>query len=96
MDQPRNDSKVKLTGATSALPIWVDYMKKALEGEPPAAFPLSSNLVNVSIDTRSGMTADSSCNLMQVITEKYEKGNEPRSSGCAPTWPDSIPKTVSE
>jgi penicillin-binding protein 1B len=96
MDQPRADSKVKLTGANSALPIWVDYMKKALEGEPPTPFPLSQYLSNVSIDTRSGLLSDGSCYPNQVITEKYEKENEPRSSGCSPVWPDSTPKTVAQ
>jgi 1A family penicillin-binding protein len=96
MDQPRADSKVKLTGANSALPIWTDYMKKALEGEPPTPFPLSQYLSNVSIDTRSGLLSDGSCYPNQVITEKYEKENEPRSSGCSPVWPDSVPKTVAQ
>lgn len=96
MDQPRSDSKVKLTGANSALPIWVDYMKKALEGEPPTPFPLSQNLSNVSIDVRSGLLSDSSCYPNQIITEKYDKENEPRSSGCSPVWPDSTPKTVAQ
>jgi penicillin-binding protein 1B len=96
MDQPRADSKVKLTGANSALPIWVDYMKKALAGEPPTQFPLSPYLSNVSIDVRSGLLADGSCHPSQVITEKYEKENEPKSSGCSPIWPDSIPKTISQ
>jgi penicillin-binding protein 1B len=96
MDQPRADSKVKLTGATSALPIWVEYMKKALEGEPPTPFPLSQHLSNVSIDSRSGLLADGSCHPTQVVTEKYDKENEPKSSGCSPVWPDSTPKTVAQ
>jgi penicillin-binding protein 1B len=96
MDQPRSDSKVKLTGANSALPIWVDYMKKALEGEPPTPFPLSQHLSNVSIDVRSGLLSDSSCYPNQIITEKYDKDNEPKSSGCSPIWPDSTPKTVAQ
>lgn len=93
MDQPRNDSKVKLTGADGALPIWVNFMKNALEGEPPAEFPLSPNLVNESIDTHTGLTAESSCPSLQVITEKFEKGNEPHTSSCALEWPPSTPKT---
>lgn len=93
MDQPRNDSKVKLTGADAALPIWVDFMKNALEGEAPAEFPLSPYLVNLSIDTHSGLLAESSCPPTQVQTEKYEKGNEPRSSSCLANWPDPTPKT---
>ncbi len=96
MDQPRADSKVKLTGANSALPIWADYMKKALEGEPPTPFPLSQYLSNVSIDSRSGLLSDGSCHPTQVITEKYEKENEPHSSGCSPVWPDSVPRTVAQ
>jgi membrane peptidoglycan carboxypeptidase len=96
MDQPRADSKVKLTGANSALPIWVAYMKKALAGEPPLQFPLSPYLSNVPIDVRSGQLANETCRPSQVLTEKYEKDNEPQSYACLPNWPEPTPKTVEQ
>ncbi|MCM2324820.1 MAG: PBP1A family penicillin-binding protein, partial [Oligoflexia bacterium] len=101
MDQPgpgpapaSKKSPIKLTGATSALPIWVTYMKKALAGEPPLAFPLSPHLVDIPIDRHTGLQAAPDCPLTQLITEKYLRGAEPRSSSCEPMWPASTRRTA--
>ncbi len=85
--------KVNLTGANSALPIWADYMKAALEGEPPLNFPESPNLVTVTIDRRSGQESDSGCGTTQILAEKYIKGFEPRQKTCLGSWPTSVHKT---
>jgi len=82
--------KVTLTGASGALPIWVNYMKKALAGENPTSFPESANLIDVRLDTRSGHPATESCSEEQVRTERYMKSHLPRNPECWDHWPESI------
>ncbi|MCM2276728.1 MAG: PBP1A family penicillin-binding protein [Oligoflexia bacterium] len=100
MDQPgapplpaAKKKGIALTGASSALPIWIAFMKKALAGEPPVPFPLSPNLVDVSIDRHTGLQASPECPSAQLITEKYPRGLEPRGLSCEPMWPASLRST---
>jgi penicillin-binding protein 1B len=99
MDQtaaPEKDgrpTRVSLTGATAALPIWVEFMKEALAGEPPAPFPVSPHLVDVSIDRHTGQKASLLCSSSQTVTEKYLKDAEPKETSCAPNWPESVRET---
>lgn len=86
----------RLTGATSALPIWVDFMKQSLAGEPPAPFPVSSYLTSLRVDRKSGQAAKSDCPNSQVIVEKFVKGQEPRESTCENLWPPSQSETVAQ
>ena len=46
-------------GGTAALPIWIDYMRAALEGSPDRQWPLPPGVVNVRIDPETGMLAGS-------------------------------------
>ena len=89
----KRGSKIALTGATSALPIWVSYMRRGLEGEPPIPFPISPDLLDVSIDLKTGLQARPDCRPDQVIVEKFQKNHLPKSSSCAPSRPPSEPKT---
>lgn len=41
-------------GASTALPIWIDYMKVALKDMPPALMPRPNNIVNIRIDPETG------------------------------------------
>ncbi len=43
------------TGGRAALPIWIDYMKQALEGMPESTLPQPPGLVTVRIDTKTGL-----------------------------------------
>lgn len=88
-DQKNPKPKVFLTGATTALPIWVQFMKEALSGEPPLQFPLSPHLVSVKIDRRTGKAATRDCPDSQTILEKYVLGNEPTATSCEVLWPAS-------
>lgn len=85
---------INLTGATSAFPVWVNYMKKALEGEPLLTFPPNDDLIDVSLDQKSGMRASTECPAMQVMTEKFIKGFDPEKTTCEPLWPSSEPKVI--
>lgn len=44
-------------GASTALPIWMDYMEVALEGTPSSHMPRPNGLVNVRIDPETGKRA---------------------------------------
>ena len=83
LDQDAEKStKLNLTGAGAALPIWVAYMNKALSGEAPANFSRSPSLVDIAIDRYSGKAASSGCPTGQVLVEKYIRGKEPTGSSC--------------
>jgi penicillin-binding protein 1B len=102
LDQPEPNSssahasvsKMNLTGADAALPIWIDFMKAALESVPPAPFPLSPLLTNVTIDRKTGLNASMFCPAAQIVTEKYVRGTEPNGSSCADVWPTDEKETV--
>lgn len=64
------------TGGHTALPIWLDFMQKALKGVPQAAFEApNENIVWVDIDGDTGRRAGP--DTRQPILEAYLKGNEP-------------------
>ncbi len=44
-------------GASTALPIWIDYMRVALEGTPPALMPRPNGIVNIRINPKTGKRA---------------------------------------
>ena len=87
-------SRVVLTGANSALPIWTTFMKGALAGNPEGSFPLSPDLVSVKIDKHSGKLASSDCPDSQTTVEKYTVGNEPTEKGCDPTYPPTVDESA--
>ena len=88
--------QLKLTGGNSALPIWISFMRRALESEPSVPFPTNSQLTEVKIDRRSGKKANFSCPSDQVTLEKYIQGHEPQQNGCESFWPPSIRETVQD
>lgn len=83
--------KIILTGGGSALPIWLNFMKRALASEPPLTFPLNPNLVEMAVDQYTGQSAAPGCPTGQVITDKFIKGREPKTTTCDPKWPDPRP-----
>ena len=44
-------------GASTALPIWMDYMKVALDGMPPTFMPRPNGIVNIRINAETGERA---------------------------------------
>ncbi len=44
-------------GGTAALPIWIDYMREALQGSPVRERPVPPGIVNVRIDPDTGLLA---------------------------------------
>jgi penicillin-binding protein 1A len=55
-DQPMNLGDGE-QAATVALPIWIDYMKQALEGRPESSMAQPDGLVTVRINSRTGLRA---------------------------------------
>jgi penicillin-binding protein 1B len=86
----KEKSKIQLTGANSALPIWISFMKAALAGEAPAPFPISPQLVDVSIDRHTGKKASFTCPISQTITEKFIKDHEPKETSCEAAYPPTV------
>ncbi len=63
------------TGARSALPIWIEYMKVAHDGLPIKSFSATSNTVVASIDNETGMLASSTSK--SVVRQAFLEGTEP-------------------
>jgi penicillin-binding protein 1A len=64
------------TGGHTALPIWLDYMQRALKGVPQPQFdPPTENIVWVSVDPETGKRATDL--TRQPVLEAYLKGTDP-------------------
>jgi penicillin-binding protein 1B len=73
-----NQSKLGLTGAQAALPIWTDFMKQATAGMPVSDFVPPPGIKMVEIDPLSGQLATPNC--PGVIREAFQEGDEPRTT----------------
>jgi len=62
-------------GARAALPIWISYMRRALEKIPPMVFPIPEDIVFAKIDPANGLLAPP--NLTDFEVEIFKKGTEP-------------------
>lgn len=62
-------------GGTSALPIWIDFMKTALNGVPEQLRPLPAGLATVRIDPATGLRTES--NNPDAIFEMFRVENIP-------------------
>lgn len=78
-----NQSKLGLSGAQAALPIWTEFMKRATAGTPVSDFVPPSGIKMIDIDPVSGYRATPRC--PQVIREAFFEGEEP--SGSCPLHP---------
>ncbi len=64
------------TGAKAALPMWMAYMKVALEGLPEHTLPRPPGLVTVRIDPKTGLLARSG--QKHFLFETFRTANVPR------------------
>jgi penicillin-binding protein 1B len=71
-----NQSKLGLTGAQAALPIWTEFMKQATAGMPVSDFIPPPGIKMVDIDPLSGQLATPNCS--SIIREAFIEGDEPR------------------
>ncbi len=58
-----------------ALPIWIDFMKTALEPMPPTNFPIPGGIVYARVDPKTGLLAPR--DDKDAVVEVFAKGNEP-------------------
>ena len=64
------------TGARAALPIWIEFMKRALHNRPIQYFDIPDDVVKVSIDPTTGLlAADNAPNAVKAL---FKKGTEPK------------------
>jgi len=71
-----DNTPLNLTGARAALPIWVDFMKRALSGVKQAPFSVpASGVVFMDIDKETGLLATPYC--PKVISAAFIAGTEP-------------------
>jgi membrane carboxypeptidase/penicillin-binding protein len=73
-----NQSKLGLSGAQAALPIWTEFMKRATVGMPISDFIPPPGIKMVDIDPASGYRATPRC--PQVLREAFLEGDEPTDS----------------
>jgi penicillin-binding protein 1B len=75
-----DNRELGLEGASSALPIWTEFMKKATTSQPWLAnspfIPPEEGITSVQIDEDTGLLASSECE--HVISENYLTGSEPK------------------
>lgn len=63
------------SGATSALPIWIDVMKAAHEGKPSTEFPRPPSVVEAELDPETGLLA--AYGQENTVTEVFVQGTVP-------------------
>ncbi len=63
------------TGGRAALPIWLDFMKKANTDRPPEDFAVPDGIIFKQVDPRTGLLSTDNCKLS--IREAYLPGTEP-------------------
>ena len=66
----------KETGARAAIPIWVEFMKKAHERRETEDFSVPDGLLFKQVDTRTGLLSTENC--IHTIREAFLPGTEPR------------------
>ncbi len=88
-----DDRELKLPGASSALPVWTEFMKKATElpayrdVQPFAAPP---GIITVAVDTRTNLVASSDSTMTR--DEVFIAGTEPHARGPEESAPGILAK----
>jgi penicillin-binding protein 1B len=80
-----NQSKLGLSGAQAALPIWTEFMKQATAGAPVTDFVPPPGIKIVEIDPLSGQQATPNCPY--ILREAFLEGDEPTTT--CPLHPSS-------
>lgn len=86
-----DNTQLGIEGAKSALPIWVDFMKKAVTRHPELAgnefAKPKSGITSINIDPQTGLVANENC-ATNAYEEYFITGTEPTetcSAGIVPT-----------
>jgi penicillin-binding protein 1B len=70
-----DNQPVGLSGSQAALPIWTDYMKRALAGRGSVSFKAPEGMTFADIDGDTGHLATPGC--ARIVTEAFIPGTEP-------------------
>ena len=70
-----DNQPLSLSGSQAALPIWTDFMKKAMAGRSNATMPAPSGITYAEIDRETGKLANPGC--PHRFTEAFLAGTEP-------------------
>ena len=70
-----DNQPVGLSGAQAALPIWTEFMKRALTGHTSVGFDVPENIQFADIDADTGKLATPAC--PKVISEAFIDGTQP-------------------
>ena len=93
-------TRIQVTGGSWPTQIWGAFMQRALAGLPATGFelPSDSNLVTVTIDSRTGCLASKSTPDLYRTSASYIGGTEPTASCAAPsaTVPPVVGMSVGE
>jgi penicillin-binding protein 1A len=66
----------KATGSRAALPIWLEFMKQAHQGQEPLDFSVPNSVLFKTIDPRTGLLSTEQCR--NTLREAFLPGTEPR------------------
>ncbi len=83
----KGKASVRLTGSGSALPIWIDYMKKAQELLDETPLKESEFLEEIRINRPTGLLATDDCPPEWVTIQPYLIGESPTEEACVTEWP---------
>ena len=72
LERAMKEGGTGITGASGALPIWVDFMKKSTAEEPPQDFTLPIGVKFVSLDIKTGMLSEGAGSMMTALREETE------------------------
>jgi penicillin-binding protein 1A len=93
-----HDSSQKLgvgeTGSRAAAPIWVDYMRVALDGRPVRDFEVPASIVYTRIDRKTGLLASATSN--ETLFQAFITGTEPTTQAAAQQTTDDAMQDLRE
>lgn len=92
-DQPKPLGS-RETGAGAALPIWIDFMRIALDQVPEAKPERPNGIVSVRIDPKTGLLA--SINQGNALFEEFRVDNVPQKQSSTPEFTSSDEPTNSQ
>jgi penicillin-binding protein 1B len=76
-----DNTSLKMNAAQAALPIWVEFMKKATVNLPVQDFIMPSGIVQVDVDSNTGLLTDA--NTIEMRSELFIQGSQPVSDSQA-------------
>jgi penicillin-binding protein 1A len=82
------------TGARAALPIWLEFMKKALAEQPIEDFSSPDGIIFRQVDPLTGLLSTENCRLS--IREAFLPGTEPRRYCDEPARTSEVPEIQDE